>query len=100
MGVFGVTVIHLTLLNFFYFYFVSVYLEGLYCSAYDLISSEIKQSKLLSLLIVEIKDKQLVSSCLLSGFYTQNQKQCSVNDLKVESFNAVYAELHSSILTF
>lgn len=53
------------ILNLFFFSFVSVYLEGLYCSAFEFISSEIEQTKLLSLLILEIKDKQLVSPCLL-----------------------------------
>lgn len=55
-----------------------MHLEGLFCSLFELISFEVKQPKLLSLLIQEIKDKQLVSPCLLLVFDSRKQKESGV----------------------
>lgn len=77
-----------------------MHLEGLFCSLFELISFEVKQPKLLSLLILEIEEKQLVSPCLLSVFDRRKQKHYSVNYLKVVSYYTVYTELYLCIVTY
>lgn len=44
-----------------FLFHVSVFLDGLFCSLFELISSDVKQPELLSQLLLEIKNKEVVS---------------------------------------
>lgn len=49
------------MLNGIIFFLFSVFLDGLYCSLCELVSSEVEQANTLNLLLQEIKAKDVVS---------------------------------------
>lgn len=64
---------------------LSVFLDGLYCSLCELVSSEADETSSLSSLLWEIKEKDVVrlyyqpiSNCMANGVFTQkiNQRDC------------------------